>query len=157
MLFSRVSAGSRLKSMGLIRGRDENQVQIRGRLEHLVAQSPPGTPQLEDGPAKPGVGAEIEFHQSPDQSSPPQGTKKRVRKTKIPMRGDRIHPLWYKGADPSWFEPVHVDARGRSWCLADAAQSLQAGARGFLYRKSMKMRKQKAQQSVHAVYGVKIQ
>jgi Leucine-rich repeat (LRR) protein len=167
MLFSRASRDARVRQMGLMRGKDENQTQLRARLAKL-AQGP--VQAQEEG----------KFSRAPSAAEAnPVALEKARSKRSIVVASRReggsfgprakgtqgaatdpnirAHPLWYRGADPEWFVPVHEDRHGKTWCLADAALVMQSGARGFLSRRKRRLGLEAARRVFENVYAIKIQ
>ena len=166
MLFSRAGRDARVRKLGLMRGRDENQVQLRARLAKL--QRGPVDEQTEGGQfsraaSSASVGAD---------AGPTSGNKRRMilhargkhgQRTHLKDEHDhgdfnpRAHPLWYPGANVEWFRPCHTDRHGRQWCEADAAAVMAAGARGFLTRKRQSAAAAAARRIFESVYAIRIQ
>ena len=167
MLFSRASRDARVRQMGLMRGRDENQVQLRARLAKLalgpVQEEEEGkftrAPSAAEG--NPAELAKVRRQRSIVVTSRREGggfgPRAKAAQGEAAAANHRAHPLWFPGADPEWFVPVHEDRHGKAWCLADAALVMQAGARGFLSRRRRRLGLEAAQRVFESAYAIKIQ
>jgi len=167
MLFSRASRDSRVRHLGLMRGKDENQVQLRARLAKL-AKGP--VEEVADGKFSRAASVEEETVKAKRRGMVVLSRREQAGRgahdisahhisatQEDPDFNPRTHPLWHPGAEPEWFRAIHTDRHGKAWCLADAGAVMQAGARGFLSRRRRRLLLQVGQRVFQSVYATKIQ